>query len=81
MARELPSFIIPPPRKPMRVDPLSFIVGAAVGAAVYHFMKPAPVQVVAAPKVEPKPVKSGAVVTNSPPYIPVPGSYPTEGDL
>lgn len=81
MARELPPFIIPPPRKPMRVDPLSFIMGAAVGAAVYHFMKPAPVQVVPPPKVEPKLVKSSPTVSNIPPYIPAPGAYPTGGNI
>lgn len=55
MARELPSFIIPPPRKPLRVDPLSFVVGAAIGAAAYHFLRGQPAAAAVKPAVKPPP--------------------------
>jgi hypothetical protein len=54
MARELPSFIIPPPARPMSKEPLWFLLGAAVGAGVYHFMRGQPAAA-AQPAVKPPP--------------------------
>lgn len=47
--------IYAPPSRKFRVDPISFLVGAAVGALGYHLFRPKPVTAVV--EIAPKPVK------------------------